>query len=709
MWETLDRQSAMGPQPVCLLFITLLGICISIYDVKITILPHNNVDSGTDVQLKCNASIFQSSTPHKRQYVFYKNDKMVNASESEADWQIISIPQARVADSGEYHCEVKVDGKKQFSSKVKLTVKGLQTPTLVLNDNFVSEGDEVLANCSAPLEHGPFFFFYFFENTTELKKLESTANTAVASLHLKAGLQKQLYCKYMVDLRPERVESGPSNTVTLDVQELLITPSISVWPANTVVEGDRFVIKCTIRAQHKDLSIYLFQVVPGNLFAGNNTVQLNVTANATHAGLYICKGEMRNVYKQVETRITVVELFSKPTLSMHPEEVFENDTFTLTCSTANINQQRIQWSELKYSIYKDSTVISESSSYSATAGLHFDGNYFCKIEARTISKDSSKLDLRVKELVSQPLIKALGTVVLRKQFWVECRSERGHHPVHYILMKNHVPVQNVTVKESNRSAFFQTSIQNVSEIYDFTCQAENNGPLSRTVGHKLNASVVVPVVQPKLLASPDIVEGNNLTFVCRIESGSPPVTFEWYKQGSTRPMTTSVVRERLSQELQKGSAWDSLDFWPLFGEMQKEMKKEDAGKYYCRALNNAGDAFSAPVHVNVELAHWKKGLIVAVCLLLVAAIVIGALVWCRGRRGRASYRRSERPKPSSPKSDDSVTVSLGYNTDVYNAHKDAEPQCDGTEGRATNGIRDSVASFPANGSPRSSCSSPATV
>ncbi|CDQ68893.1 unnamed protein product [Oncorhynchus mykiss] len=82
-------------------------------------------------------------------------------------------------------------------------------------------------------------------------------------------------------------------------------------------------------------------------------------------------------------------------------------------------------------------------------------------------------------------------------------------------------------------------------------------------------------------------------------------------------------------------------------------------------------------------------------------------LYCIGKRENAAELSV---KPSSPKSDDSLTVSLTHSTmEVYNPPEDAAPPFDGMEGRATNGTRDSVASLPAGISNRSSYSLPATV
>ncbi|XP_018616973.1 platelet endothelial cell adhesion molecule-like isoform X2 [Scleropages formosus] len=718
MWETSEPLPAMGPRLLCLLLVSVLSTYVFINFVNVTIWPRERVESGTDVRLECRTGIVVMQghspsvgrpAPKRRQYVLLKNDEEVNSSESEADQQTFSIPRARVADSGNYHCRVKAHGRSKSSAEQQLTVQGLQTPTLVLDTYSTVEGKEVLANCSAPLEHGT-FFFSFYENSKEVKRLRSATGTAAAKLTPRYGLQKWLYCRYTVILWSDSVLSNPSNNVTLDVYELFVTPSISVWPANDVVEGDRFAISCTIKTHQQNPFLILTQEAENVVAVGKGTVEFNVTANTTHSGVYTCKANMNDVEKHANTTMSVAELFSKPVLSVHPPEVFENESFAVTCYSSNVTPHRIQRGDLQYSLYRDGRVVSRSDTYSATAAPALNGRYGCKARAGNIWKESTEFVLKAKELVSQPLIKAVGEVILHRAFEIQCSSARGHLPVHYILMKGRTPVRNVTVNEPNYRATFMVSVHNVSEIRSFACQAENNGPSSRVLGRRLNASVIVPVSTPELKVPPDIVEGNNLTLVCRIDSGSPPVTFEWYLQGSKMPLSTNTVEARSSKLLQESPAWDLRDFQPLYAEHQvKKVKMEDAGDYYCRALNDAGDATSSFVNVKVELAHWKKGLIAAFCLLLVAAIVIGAIVWFKNKRGRRHMATELSVKPSSPKSDDSLTASLAYDTEVYNAHKDAEPQCDGTEGRATNGMRDSMASFPANGSNRSSCSSPATV
>lgn len=93
------------------------------------------------------------------------------------------------------------------------------------------------------------------------------------------------------------------------------------------------------------------------------------------------------------------ELFSKPTLTRNPPQAFEGDRVALSCKS--IHLERLREDEIKYSIYKDGhprPMGNIPGKMSIKAGPEDDGNYSCKAEAKSITKESEIIVIRSKGL-----------------------------------------------------------------------------------------------------------------------------------------------------------------------------------------------------------------------------------------------------------------------------------------------------------------------
>ncbi|CAB1344927.1 unnamed protein product [Coregonus sp. 'balchen'] len=448
---------------------------------------------------------------------------------------------------------------------------------------------------------------------------------------------------------------------------LFITPVISVRPhGSKIIEGDNLDISCSVSGNLQNssgLKVYLSKGL-NLLSTGQSKANHSMRALAEHSGEFECSLEMGNVVKRATKNVTITELFSQPVLTIYPTEVFEREKLTLTCKSANYSSDRISAQDVKYTIYIDNYNLTPGSFngiYVVPVGLrNLSGNYSCKADAKLISKYSAKLPVQAKVLVSKPDITANGRVIVGKPFQVRCHSDRGSLPIKYTLWKKYSEVNSTTVQQPHHQAVFPITIQHYSDIQDYKCEAQNNPKVDALVSNKLNTTVIVPLSNPGLTVLPDlseVAEGDEMYLICGVE-GSPPVTFKWYRRGNVQPLFTTTSTQSSASHQIKG------------------VGNEHSGNYYCEAINYAN-------------------------------MVQSQLVTVVGKRENAAELSV---KPSSPKSDDSLTVSLTHSTmEVYNPPKDAVPTFDGMEGRATNGTRDSVASLPADISNRSSYSLPATV
>lgn len=88
---------------------------------------------------------------------------------------------------------------------------------LHLKKDVVSEGEEIVARCSAPGETGS-IFFYFYDNYNDLvEKPENSNETEVKFLLSSIGTHK-IHCTYTVLLTPDSQDSEVSNTATVSVK-----------------------------------------------------------------------------------------------------------------------------------------------------------------------------------------------------------------------------------------------------------------------------------------------------------------------------------------------------------------------------------------------------------------------------------------------------------------------------------------------------------
>ncbi|XP_016098043.1 platelet endothelial cell adhesion molecule-like [Sinocyclocheilus grahami] len=488
---------------MCLLWLGLLHISLSalwqaaniqaavtIDQVTLTVLPANNVESGTNVILRCEASVSQS-LPQPLTYSFslLQDSQVMYSKNSSASVVERSLSPARVSNSGRYQCSVHIYNKHKMSNILSLRVTGLQIPVLKVMSDIVSEGEDIIATCSAPEETGS-LMFYFYEDDQEVKRVVSTSNSVTTTLTMQKLTDIYLHCDYMVMKQCSAGHSNKSNMVKVIVQDLdAITPQISISPKVNVVEGDRVQITCKVQL-NSDLELYLTK---GNtlLRESHTTFTYSLVVRAEDSGVYVYKAEKGSVQKKAVYLLNVAELFSKPILKMSPDQLFEGERFTLTCSSTVISSVKIGKADIKYVLLKDGRRIAAVAKYDDTASLATNGNYYCMAMAKEVNKTSLPFILKAKVPVSAPVLRAVNKVIVGKPFRVSCESENGTFPITYTLLKTSVPVDYRTVVEAaDRAIFNITSISFPEEIYSFICQASNHVPSFSNTSEPLRAPVI---------------------------------------------------------------------------------------------------------------------------------------------------------------------------------------------------------------------------
>ncbi|XP_039672667.1 platelet endothelial cell adhesion molecule isoform X3 [Perca fluviatilis] len=626
----------------------------TIRDITLSIEPSTDVTRNTNVTLRCKAVVISfGQEALSREYTIYKDGNTVYTKTSSTSEDLLyPLSEARVSNTGKYKCKVNIEGKHMNSGAKKLTVTGLSKPVLRLNKGVVSEGEEITATCTAHGETGS-IFFYFYDDSKEIQEKQVNSNRAEAKLRITSiGIHK-IHCAYTVLVTPDSFKSEESSAVHVTVKELPITPVLEIFPQSKIYEGDQLDILCTVRnvLQHSEGNLYLSQ---GNqlLRSGDTKVNHSKVALAKDPGEFECRFEMGDVVKYVSKTVSVTELFSVPTFTMSPAEVFQKENMTLTCKSESFASERLGNQELTYTLEPpESPLTPKGPGVFHGKALQYDFNYTCVARARGIVKPSETLTVRPKVSVSIPKILVVGRAVLGQPLKILCQSDSGSLPINYTLLREYDQLNTTIVKKPFQQAFFAVTITKPDEITKYMCEAKNNhreAPLSK----RLYATVIVPLTHPLISVVPDlsdISEGDHLYLLCSVV-GTPPVTFKWYRVGDEQPLYTTTSNEN-------NTAYQI-----------PEVSKQDSGAYYCEAFNHANNVvISNQVNIQVRLALWKKLVIGGFCMLAVSVLVVVSVLCFISKRGKREAAAELSVKPSSPKSDDSLTVNLTHDTEVYKA------------------------------------------
>ncbi|XP_035801871.2 platelet endothelial cell adhesion molecule [Amphiprion ocellaris] len=624
----------MGSRPPSLLLLLIIVLHILqcargqssyiIDTVGLSVLPSSSVQSGTAVTFRCQASVSHNSIPHlTHTFQITRDDVLIHSSTTTEDSVVYELNPARAADSGSYECRVTVKDKSKASISQKLDVAGLQTPSLYLNNQSPYENEEFVATCSAPEEKGSLIFQFYqrFRNgePQRIKRLATNGNSSETTLKLRHIGDCFLSCDYEINLVSGTRRSNSSKEVQIIVKVLNITPIMNVTPYNDVFEGDILEVICkVVSSPLKNIEVFLTKDRRIRKQASAMALSYQFTAQEGDSGEFVCKAEWGNVQKETYRTITVKELFSKPRLTVEPLDIFEGDRFELTCSVSIYVPDKISNETMKFSIYKDNVKLTGADTYSTMAHRDKNGNYTCKVYVASLMhnfvKESPKLVIKAKVPVSKPVLSVVGGMLfLGKRFQLLCHSQSGTLPITYNLHgPNGLNEQRVVTKMGEKAIFNAPAIHKSSDLNNFLCHARNGQarPPMEAWGIQLLRSTIIiePVSQPVLTILPsvaDVSEGHDMTLVCSVQSGSPPINFTWY-----HTETAGALESQMSDK-REGS------------HSVKNVKGEDGGAYYCVSTNAANETKqSRKVMIRVKLAGWKKGLIAAFCILIILALIL---------------------------------------------------------------------------------------
>ncbi|XP_026181684.1 platelet endothelial cell adhesion molecule isoform X2 [Mastacembelus armatus] len=590
--------------------------------VGLKILPSSSVQSGTSVTLRCQVSVSRDNITHlTHTFQLTRDDVPIHSTTTTEDVVMYELNPARAADSGSYECRVTVKDKRKVSFSQKLDITGLQTPILHLEKTSPYESEEFTATCSAPDEKGSLIFRFHQrfhgEDSKTIKQPAPTGNSSETTLVLRRVGDSFLYCDYEINLISGPRRSNHSDEVQVIVRGLHISPVMNVLPSSNVFEGDVIEVVCKVVGSFPKVEVFLTKERK-ILKKGTVGLTYRFTVQEDDSGELVCKAVWNNVQKETYQTITVRELFSKPRLIMEPKDIFDGDHFKLTCSVSIYVPEKISNETMLFAIYKDNIRLNNSNTYTDEAKPNKNGNYTCKVQAGPLGyhflKESQKLVVKAKIPVSEPMLSVVGgTLVLGKHFQLLCHSNSGTLPITYTLHgPDRVPQRRVVSQPGQQAIFNSSAIFKSSDLKNFLCHAKNsqNKPPKLGFGQQLQHStkVIEPVSKPVLTILPsmsDISEGQKMTLVCSVERGTLPISFTWF-----HTETKAALSSQTSKKLEDSYSVD-------------DVTEDNKGGYYCESTNPANETKqSLTVVIGVKLAHWKKGLIAASCILLILALIL---------------------------------------------------------------------------------------
>ncbi|NXS95483.1 PECA1 protein, partial [Jacana jacana] len=226
-----------------------------------------------------------------------------------------------------------------------------------------------------------------------------------------------------------------------------------------------------------------------------------------------------------KTLVTVREPFIKPTLTARPSNnITEGDRIQFECSTVVARMHDIEIILQKNKTILNSVREEKTLKYSTVAALEDSGEYLCKVEQGRASK-TTKLNVHVSELFPKPILVASMTKLdENKELTLSC-SITGFRKANFSILR----------KNSNGDIWLKNSRNvtmrvNVNDTGSYVCKAEVKGIVKESKPVRIN--VYAPVSKPTLSVAsglPEVVLGKPLRLICRSATGTPPITFTFYK------------------------------------------------------------------------------------------------------------------------------------------------------------------------------------
>ncbi|KFW10309.1 Platelet endothelial cell adhesion molecule, partial [Fulmarus glacialis] len=284
-----------------------------------------------------------------------------------------------------------------------------------------------------------------------------------------------------------------------------------------------------------------------------------------------------------KTLVTVREPFIKPTLNAKPSSnITEGDRIQLECSTVVARMRDIEIILQKNKTILNSVRDEKLLKYSAVATLEDSGEYLCKVEQGRASK-TTKLNVIVAELFPKPiLVASMSKLDENKELTLSC-SISGFRKANFSILR----------KNSNGDIWLKNSRNltmrvNVNDTGSYICKAEVKGIVKESKPVRIN--VYAPVSKPTLSVVsglPEVVLGKPLRLICRSVTGTPPITFTFYKGNELKKIVIN-------------------DTYATF--LDENIRQNDERGYKCDARNNHSSGMKTSNILNITVIVLCRGL-----------------------------------------------------------------------------------------------------
>ncbi|XP_075025622.1 platelet endothelial cell adhesion molecule isoform X3 [Calonectris borealis] len=313
-----------------------------------------------------------------------------------------------------------------------------------------------------------------------------------------------------------------------------------------------------------------FSVVEFSVEEGDNILQFDCFGRRN------VKLEFESSEHSNKTLVTVREPFIKPTLNAKPSSnITEGDRIQFECSTVVARMRDIEIILQKNRTILNSVRDEKLLKYSAVATLEDSGEYLCKVEQGRASK-TTKLNVVVAELFPKPILAAsMNKLDENKELTLSC-SISGFRKANFSILR----------KNSNGDIWLKNSRNltmrvNVNDTGSYICKAEVKGIVKESKPVRIN--IYAPVSKPTLSVVsglPEVVLGKPLRLICRSMTGTPPITFTFYKGNEPKKIVIN-------------------DTYATF--LDENIRQNDKRGYKCDARNNHSSGMKTSNILNITV------------------------------------------------------------------------------------------------------------
>ncbi|XP_066516676.1 F11 receptor, tandem duplicate 1 [Hoplias malabaricus] len=170
---------------------------------------------------------------------------------------------------------------------------------------------------------------------------------------------------------------------------------------------------------------------------------------------------------------------------------------------------------------------------------------------------------------------------------------------------------------------------------DYTCEVSGNNGYAEV---PIKLTVLVPPSVPVSRIPSSVTTGSRVLLTCFDKDGSPPPTYQWFKDGTPLPEDPSKFPAFKNMTYKMNAQNGNLDF--------PSVAKTDGGQYYCQAANGQGSPQRGQTVV-MEVRDVNTGGIVAgviVALLAIALLCFG--LWYAHKKGYLPKMSQSKPQSS---------------------------------------------------------------